>query len=321
MEGNVYHITNTRELRGVSGIYKISFKGSDNFYIGSSKDIDIRMRGHRSNMRCSTHRNQCLINAYNKYSLDNCYVEIMKCCEVSNLLEQEQHFIDTLNPEYNIAKNTTGGTSSKLSKEDILNIRFEYFNRSYIEDIQEIADKYDIKIGYLFSIATGLCFKNIKNPPELQDHINKNRRRVTTYRDKIVEKKYIPKPSMRDFTKEQVGMIRWAIANNKSITELYKHIGVKSSSRHLVTKLVRNETYIDYQDLVDASHLNLPPAQNIKVKMEDIPKIRWATQQGIPHGEIARVFGCSKDTSGGIKAGRYYSYIEGVEPCDHLFNK
>jgi len=320
MEGTVLSIKKTTDLAGKSGVYKIGFSGTDNFYIGSSNDIAKRFTYHRSRLKRGVHENPCLTNAFNKYGIDNCFIEIMKVCDASDILIHEQYFLDTLKPEYNIAKSATSGITSKLSNEDILQIRFDYYNRSCREEIQEIADKYKISIDYLRCVASGKSMRHIKNPPDLQDHINKNKGKNSPFKAEITSVPNYIKSKQRVLTKEQVGMIRWAMANNKSVTALYKHLGIKESAS-IAKRLRKNITYKEYQELVDASHLNLPDAQLQKLTNEDVPKIRWAHQQGISHTEISKVFGCHYNTSCDIKMNRVYKNITNIEPCEHLFRQ
>ena len=61
-------------------------------------------------------------------------------------------------------------------------------------------------------------------------------------------------------------------------------------------------------------------AQIQKLKDSDIPKIRWAHLQGIPHRQISNVFGCHYNTSCDIKMNRVYKEIKDIEPCPQLFN-
>ncbi len=83
----------------VSGIYKITNIINNKIYIGSSKNIYYRGKGHLSDCRKNKKQNPILQNAFNKYGEDNFITEILE--ETTNLLEREEYWIKLLNPEYN----------------------------------------------------------------------------------------------------------------------------------------------------------------------------------------------------------------------------
>jgi len=55
----------------MQGIYSIIHKNSGKIYIGSSKNIQRRLRAHKCDLKNNTHPNPILQNYYNKYSLDS----------------------------------------------------------------------------------------------------------------------------------------------------------------------------------------------------------------------------------------------------------
>jgi len=79
------------------GIYKITNKIDNKFYIGSSVDIRQRWYRHKSMLRNSCHTNQHLQNAWNKYG-ENCFeFEIICLVQKEFLFEIEQNYILNLN--------------------------------------------------------------------------------------------------------------------------------------------------------------------------------------------------------------------------------
>lgn len=84
-----------------SGIYVIMNTFNYKKYIGSSKDIYHRLHKHNSQLKRNIHSNPYLQNVWNK---DN---ECLTCflleeCNEDKLIEREQHWINKINPEYNI---------------------------------------------------------------------------------------------------------------------------------------------------------------------------------------------------------------------------
>lgn len=95
----------------VTGIYKILNISNGRFYVGSSVQIESRIFKHLAFLRRGDHPNKHLQAAFSKYKEQNFDFELLEVCQKSELLAREQHYIDSLNPEYNICKvagNTLG---------------------------------------------------------------------------------------------------------------------------------------------------------------------------------------------------------------------
>jgi group I intron endonuclease len=79
------------------GIYKITNKQNEKFYIGSSVDVEQRWYTHKSYLRRNVHVNQHLQNAWNKHGEDNFIFSILVETDEDALLDKEQEFIDETN--------------------------------------------------------------------------------------------------------------------------------------------------------------------------------------------------------------------------------
>jgi group I intron endonuclease len=110
-----------------NGVYKIVNQINNKFYIGSSNNIFLRWKKHILALKKSYHHNTHLQRAWDKYGKDNFYFTIVEECE--SILIREQHFLDTLKPQYNIAKKATGSDNftNNPNKEQIRKI----FSRMY----------------------------------------------------------------------------------------------------------------------------------------------------------------------------------------------
>ena len=84
-----------------SGIYQIENKINSKVYIGSSNNIKRRWQKHKALLRHNKHPNSHLQAAWNKYGEDNFIFSIIELCNIDSLLDREQYFINTRNPEYN----------------------------------------------------------------------------------------------------------------------------------------------------------------------------------------------------------------------------
>jgi len=103
-----------------SGIYQIRNLTNGNIYVGSSTNINRRWREHRHDLNLNKHNNHHLQYAWNKYGKNYFVFEIIELIDNKNILvEREQFYIDSWNPQYNIAPtagNMLGFTHSEESK-------------------------------------------------------------------------------------------------------------------------------------------------------------------------------------------------------------
>jgi group I intron endonuclease len=90
------------------GIYRIKNLVNEKCYYGSSKNIQKRWKTHLNQLRNKKHINCILQNAWNKYGEDNFIFEIVEECELENIFEVEQKYIDTCG-DYNIGLKASGG--------------------------------------------------------------------------------------------------------------------------------------------------------------------------------------------------------------------
>jgi len=107
-----------------SGIYKISNYITKDFYIGSAINLQDRIRRHKSYFKNGNHINNYLKNVCNKHGSETFIFEIIEYVEnIHNLISREQHYIDTLNPKYNICKVAGNSLGFKHSEENKLKMK------------------------------------------------------------------------------------------------------------------------------------------------------------------------------------------------------
>ena len=85
----------------ISGIYKITNTVTNDFYIGSSKDVKQRWMQHKCPSIWNEQPNNPMYLDMRKYGLDKFAFEILEEVEIEKLKEKEQKFIETLKPTYN----------------------------------------------------------------------------------------------------------------------------------------------------------------------------------------------------------------------------
>jgi group I intron endonuclease len=248
----------TKDLK-ISGIYCIINIKNSKKYIGSSKNIRQRLWSHRAELRHNKHENSHLQNAWNKYGEHNFDYYILEKCRESLLLEKEQFYIDTINPEYNMNKETQrppcteesrmkqSNTRKKLYAEGKLKPSFKHIT-TYVYDldgnfIKEYSSMKDAAIGE-FRKNTGAvrsaCY-GIQNP----SHRVHDRRFYLEKLEElpIIEKQTNSRPSVIvkvDSEDEHLEFLGWKAAAsyfNVSIYNLmqYKNKNLKFKKKYMIT--------------------------------------------------------------------------------------
>jgi len=79
----------------LSGIYKIICKNNNRFYIGSSTNINRRLREHVNLLKQNKHKNKYLQKCWNEYGEKNFRFEIIETIhDINNLLAREQWWLN-----------------------------------------------------------------------------------------------------------------------------------------------------------------------------------------------------------------------------------
>ena len=106
-------------LKNKPGIYIITNKDSEKFYVGSTNNLHLRQRQHFNDLRNNTHHCRYLQNAYNKYGEMNFIFSILEFTRLSELLVREQWYLDYFEASnlYNICITAGSQLGIKRSKE------------------------------------------------------------------------------------------------------------------------------------------------------------------------------------------------------------
>ncbi len=81
-----------------SGIYIITNLRNGKIYIGSAMNLQRRWQLHLSRLNRNVHKNKYLQNSWNKYGSEYFDFEPLEYCEIENLIEREQYYLDLLKP-------------------------------------------------------------------------------------------------------------------------------------------------------------------------------------------------------------------------------
>ena len=87
------------ENKHKAGIYRFTNKLNGKIYIGSSKDLRVRFYTYyKITLLSRSIKNTIIAKALLKYGFSNFSLEILEYCEIPELLEREQHYLDLLKP-------------------------------------------------------------------------------------------------------------------------------------------------------------------------------------------------------------------------------
>lgn len=158
------------------GIYKITNVKNNKIYIGQSSDIYRRFQDHQTKGKSSRIPVDVAIQKYGK---DSFTYEILEECNIAELNEKETFWIKKLNAIENGYNCSEGGEQqsigenngrSKLTEEDIIEIRKAYNNHLKQKDVYE---KYKdiISFGYFQNLWQGRSWAHVM--PEVFTKENK----------------------------------------------------------------------------------------------------------------------------------------------------
>lgn len=110
-----------KDNAGKAGIYMLTNKHTGDIYVGQSIDLRKRFLNY-FNLSYLSRRNELIIcRAIIKYGYSNFSVTILEYCDKCVLDVREQHYFDTLNPEYNIQKIAGGSSKGLILSEETKN--------------------------------------------------------------------------------------------------------------------------------------------------------------------------------------------------------
>lgn len=113
-----------KENKKKSGVYLWKNNVNGNSYVGSSVDLGRRFKSYFNYNYITDPKNKMLIHrALIKHGYSNFSLLILEYCEVSNVIEKEQYYLDYLNPEYNTNKIAGSRLGSKHTEETLAKFR------------------------------------------------------------------------------------------------------------------------------------------------------------------------------------------------------
>lgn len=249
------------------GIYKITNTLNKKMYIGSSKNMKLRMKEHLRNLINNNHPNNRLQNSFNKYGIEHFSFSVVSYqpdLSKEDLLELEELIINSYEREelFNLQFQTNGGGADALAKE------------TYLLDLSgNIVKKYK---------STNDCFQEVYGRNGRYAHLNQDCVSLKKYRvvtkefyDLEIEtiKSWKPFTSYTNLLKEYRDFLRQLQVTDVETNEIFifdtlvsvgQHCNISKervrqclingrliSKRYSVTKLNKPEDFYLYEHIKD----------------------------------------------------------------------
>lgn len=123
-----------------SGIYKIEHE-SGKTYIGSAVNIKRRIKEHIVALKNNKHYNKKLQNCFNKHGIESFLFREVLLCEKEELIKNEQYYIDTLKPWFNICLTAGSPLGTKLSDDEKRKISIAHKGKKHTEEFKKYISK------------------------------------------------------------------------------------------------------------------------------------------------------------------------------------
>lgn len=149
-----------------TGVYLVKCIANGRCYVGSSKNIPMRWKEHRYDLRHNQHCNDHWQKAWNKYGENKFEWSVLEATDVDDtvLRQREQHWIDILHPEFNVSRfvfhTRLGLPHNEQSKKKMSDVLCRKW-RNYSED-----ERID-RIGKIRAAARARASKYWENNPNL----------------------------------------------------------------------------------------------------------------------------------------------------------
>lgn len=154
-----------------SGIYKISsILKPKKIYIGSSVNIEKRIKTHIRLLKNLSHPNVILQNHVGKYGIEDLHFETIFECDPLSLIKKEQNYIDELEPYFNVCKKAGNQLGVKRTdrfkklRSDNMKLRHKSGFKIWNEDtLRKVRGSNSKKSKKIICMQTGEIFDSIRS--------------------------------------------------------------------------------------------------------------------------------------------------------------
>lgn len=86
----------------IPGVYKMFNKISGNCYVGSSKNVSVRISSHKSLLKRGYKDNIRVRTDLNNHGFESFVLEVIEYCDEKIMKDREQYYFDLIKPFYNV---------------------------------------------------------------------------------------------------------------------------------------------------------------------------------------------------------------------------
>jgi len=135
-----------------TGIYEIVNTANGKRYVGSAVNIGKRWSIHRSALNNGKHVNRHLQSSWKVHGSQAFAFSVIEYCDKSALIDREQHYIDSLGPEYNLCPTAGSTLGVRRSAEQLL--RASAAHRGMKHSAETRAKISEVQRGRVHSVET-----------------------------------------------------------------------------------------------------------------------------------------------------------------------
>ena len=295
------------------GIYKITNKITNKFYIGSSNNIKRRWDEHIRELNRNVHHNSYLQNAWNKYGEENFVFEIIELCNNDTQIEREQYWLDkTMCYDKNIGYNLSKIASKViLSDNAILDRRNKKISQTQIGENNSCAKYTEDKIK---NVIKDLMNPNLSwNEIMLNNNVEKSVISAIITRHNwsyLTEGINFPKRNtVCKLTEDDVKEIIPLILSGKTDDEISEAYIV---TKQAISNIRKYKTWKHLTNNIDFSSINESKPKGgigLRLPIQTVKNIRLDIQNGLKNKDIAKKYDVNISVVSSIKTGRSYKNI------------
>lgn len=158
------------------GVYKITNTVTNEFYIGSSYNVQNRWEAHKKRHKSETYKeyDKLLYKKMREYGFDKFQIEILEKCDKNDLRIKERYHIKHLQSEtvgYNISYGMENHNKAALTIQDVIDIRTRYNNKERKKEVYKDYSYLINKTGF-HKVWNGYTWPEIM--PEIYTEENKS---------------------------------------------------------------------------------------------------------------------------------------------------
>lgn len=142
-------------------------------YVGSGDPLYLRLSDYYQPWYLKSKDNLYIVRSLNKYYMSNFILHIMEYSDSDNIIKCEQKWIDTLNPEYNLAPiaGRTKGFKHSLESKD--KMRIAATGKKHTDEVKELMSKtrQGLNNSFYNKTHTPETIEKLKNIAQNRTHV------------------------------------------------------------------------------------------------------------------------------------------------------